>query len=411
MEKIEIMSPAGTFESLNAAIKAGADSVYFGVDELNMRARSANFTLKDLPEIVKICKKNNIKTYLTVNTVIYDSDFPLMKKILDEAKNSGITAIIASDIAVMQYCKKLNLRVHSSTQLNISNIEAVKFYAQFVDVVVLARELTLSQIENICKEIKKQNILGPSGDLIQVELFCHGALCVSISGKCYMSLAVYNSSANRGACLQNCRRTYRVIDEETGDELKIDNKHVMSPKDLCTIKFLDQLIKAGVTIFKIEGRARPPEYVYTVAKVYKEAVNTINNNQFTEEKINSWLKQLETVYNRGFWHGGYYLGAKLGEWAGIYGSKATKEKEFVGTVKNYFVKNKVAEIYINTGKIKVNDTLLITGPTTGLLEMNLKNIVKDNKTIKQAKKLDTITIEVPERVRIKDKVYLWRDRK
>lgn len=409
--QIEIMSPAGSFESLQSAIKAGANSIYFGVEQLNMRARSANFKLKDLKKIVKICKKNNIKTYLTLNTIIYDNDINLMKKICNIAKKSNVTAIIASDLAVMQYAKSINLEVHLSTQVNVSNIEAVKFFSKFADVIVLARELNLSQIKNICNEIRKQKIKGPNKKLIQIEIFCHGALCVSISGKCYMSLAQYNSSANRGACLQSCRRAYKVTDEETGDELVIDNKYVMSPKDICTISFLDKIIDSGVSILKIEGRARPPEYVYTVTKVYKTAVESVLNKTYSKEKIDSWTKELETVYNRGFWQGGYYLGKKLGEWSGVYGSKSSKEKQWIGKVKNYFSKSQVAEIILESGDLSNSQDLLIIGPTTGIVKFKAEKILLDNNEVDFAKRKSDITIKVPEKVRRNDKVYIWSDRK
>ncbi|MBS3115009.1 U32 family peptidase, partial [Candidatus Woesearchaeota archaeon] len=320
---IELMSPVGSYESLAAAIQAKADSIYFGVGELNMRSRAAyNFTVKDLKKIADICKKNNIKSYLTLNVVVYDNEFKAIKKLCDAAKKAKISAVIASDLAVIQYANKIKLPVHISTQANVSNIEAVRFYSRYADVIVLARELTLEQIRNIAKEIKKQNMRGPNKQLVKIELFIHGAMCVSISGKCQMSLALYNEPANRGKCLQACRRAYRVIDEETGDELVIDNKYVMSPKDLCTIGFIDKLIEAGVSVFKIEGRGRSPEYVYTVTKVYKEAVESYFNGSYTKTKIKHWTSELEKVFNRGFWQGGYYLGKKLGEWSGTYGSKA-----------------------------------------------------------------------------------------
>lgn len=403
---MEIMSPAGSFESLMAAIKAGANSIYFGVEQLNMRSRSANFKLKDLKEIVKRCKKNNVKTYLALNTIIYDNDIKQMQKICQEAKKQKITAIIATDIATMEFARSINLEVHASTQLNISNLEAVKFFSKYCDVIVLARELTLNQIKHITKEIKKQKIKGPNKKLLKIEIFCHGALCVSISGKCYMSLAKYNFSANRGACLQPCRREYKVTDEETGEELKIDNKFIMSPKDLCTIEFLDKIINSGIDILKIEGRARSPEYVYTVTKVYKEAITSIKNKTYTKEKIKKWNKELKEVYNRGFWQGGYYLGKKLGEWSGLYGSKATKTKTYIGKITNYFVKPSIAEIKIEAGTLNKNNEILITGNTTGILKLKAKKIIKDEKEIKKAKKKDIITIKVPERVRKNDKVYL-----
>ncbi|MBU0466576.1 MAG: U32 family peptidase [Nanoarchaeota archaeon] len=409
MKQIEIMSPAGNFESLQAAIQAKADSVYFGVQQLNMRAHGANnFTLKDLPKIIKLCEKHRIKTYLTVNSILYNEDLELMKKIIDKAKAAGISAIIACDIAAIQYANSIGQEVHTSTQLNVSNIEAVKFFAQFTDVIVLARELTLKQIKEICDEIKKQKIKGSKGELIKIEIFCHGALCVSISGKCYMSLAKYNWSANRGKCFQPCRRAYRVIDEETGDELKIDNKYVMSPKDLCTIKFLDKIIESGVSVLKIEGRARPPEYVYTVTKVYKEAALAVKNKTFNDKKIKAWIKELETVYNRGFWHGGYYLGKKLGEWAGVRGSKATIKKTLLGKVEHYFDKKHVAHLNIQNQEIKTGNELLITGPTTGIVKTKIKGLYKDGKPTKGKAKGADITIPLEKKVRKNDKVFLLK---
>src|SRR3989338_5866440 len=319
MAHAEVMAPAGSYESLIAAIKAKADSIYFGVSKLNMRARSGSFGFKDIEKVAAICMENNVKAYLALNTIMYDDDLELMRKICGKAKESKIDAIIASDIAAMEYARSIGLEVHASTQLNISNIEAVRFFSKYADVMVLARELSLRQIDDICGHIKKEKIKGPNGNLLKIELFCHGALCVSIAGKCYMSLAAYNMPANRGECLQNCRRAYRVIDEETGNELILENKYVMSPKDLCTIGFLDKIADAGVSILKIEGRARSAEYVYTVTKAYKEALESIKAGSYTKDKIKQWTKNLESVYNRGFWHGGYYLGKKLGEWSNAYG--------------------------------------------------------------------------------------------
>ena len=409
--KIEIMSPAGSFESLMSAIKAKADAVYFGIGSLNMRANSANnFSINDLKKIVSICKKNNIKSYLTLNTVMYNEDLALMKKICDVAKNQDINAVIASDMSVINYANSIGLNVHCSTQLNISNIEAVKFYAKFADAIVLARELNLEQIKKICNEIKKHKVKGPSGELVKIEVFIHGALCVSISGKCYMSLATYNSSANRGQCFQNCRRSYRVIDEETGNELKLENKYVMSPKDLCTIDFLDKILDAGVSILKIEGRGRGPEYVYATTKVYKDALESYSNKSFTKEKIEKWRKELESVFNRGFWQGGYYLGKKMDEWANCSGNKSTKEKYFIGFVKNYFAKPKIANIMLQTENIKLNDEILIIGPTTGIVKTKVSSIVIDNKEITNAKRGDSITLPVEEKVRKNDKVYLLKEK-
>ncbi|HLC64777.1 MAG TPA: peptidase U32 family protein [Candidatus Nanoarchaeia archaeon] len=411
MEKVELMAPAGSFESLMAAIKANADSVYFGLDNLNMRRRAArNFQLKDLAKVMNICRKNQVNGYLTLNTIMYDDDLSLMRKICDRAKKAGVNAIIAHDISVLGYCKSKNIPVHLSTQANISNIEAVKFYSQFGDALVLARELSLDKIKEIANRIKKEEIKGPNGKLIRIELFAHGALCVSIAGKCHMSLATYNQPANRGECLQNCRRAYKVIDEETGDELIIDNKYVMSPKDLCTIGFIDKLINAGAGILKIEGRGRAADYVYTTTKVYLEAINSFYEGTYSKEKIAEWVKRLETTFNRGFWHGGYYLGKKLGEWAGVYGSKATKEKIYVGVARNYFAKPKVAHFVIETGCIKVGDDILITGPTTGLIESKVSAIHKNEKKATSAKKGDDITIPITEKVRKNDKLFVVVDK-
>ncbi|MFH1405945.1 MAG: peptidase U32 family protein [Nanoarchaeota archaeon] len=404
---VEIMAPAGNFESLRAAIKARANSVYFGVGQLNMRARAANnFSIDDLKEIVTICKEHEVKTYLTLNIVLYDEDLASMKKICQEAKKSGVTAVIASDLAAIQYAHSIGLEVHLSTQANISNIEAVRFYAQFADVVILARELNLEQIKTIVKEIETQDLRGPKGNLIEIELFIHGALCVSISGKCYMSLASYNFSANRGECLQSCRRAYRIIDEETGDELKIENKYVMSPKDLCTISVLDQLLDTGIKILKIEGRGRSPEYVYTVVKTYREAVDKYLAGTYNQKKVKGWVKELETVFNRGFWQGGYYLGNKLGEWSGTYGSKATKKKIQVGIVKNYFSKKGVGEFQIEAGEIKVGDEISITGPTTGVIIIKVESIFLNERSVGLAKKGVRITIPVPEKIRPNDKLFV-----
>ncbi|KKQ40817.1 MAG: collagenase [Candidatus Magasanikbacteria bacterium GW2011_GWA2_37_8] len=405
------MSPAGSFASLNAAIKAGANSVYFGILQLNMRARSANnFKITDLSKIVRICKKNNVKTYLTVNTILYDSDLALMKKICKAAKKNGITAIIASDIAALQYASSIGLEVHISTQQNVSNIEAVRFFSKFADVVVLARELSLKQIEKIIEQIKKEKIVGPSGKLIRIELFAHGALCVSISGKCYMSLTTQNASANRGICRQNCRRTYRVIDEENGDELVLDNKYIMSPKDLCTIGFLDKLVKAGVSVFKLEGRGRAPDYVYTVTKCYHEAVEAVENNVYTKEKIRAWTEQLEKVYNRGLWHGGYYLGKKLGEWSGEYGSHTTTQNDYIGRVTNFFRKAGVGEFVLEAGNLKLGEEILITGDTTGAVKCKVDEMFVNDKPAKIAKKGDLITFKTPDRIRFNDRLFVIRNR-
>ncbi len=408
--EIEITAPAGNYESLMAAINAGADSVYFGIEQLNMRAKSTNnFKINDLSNIAKICKKNKVNSYLTLNTIMYDHDLKFLRLICDKAKKSGIKAVIASDIAAISYASSIGLKVHISTQANISNIEAVKFYSKFADTVILARELTLKQIKTIVDEIKKQNIKGPNNELIKVEIFIHGALCVAVAGKCYMSLATYNASANRGACLQNCRRTYRVIDEETGDELKIENKYVMSPKDLCTIGFIDKILESGVKILKIEGRARAPEYVSKVVKVYREAVDSYFDKSYTKDKIERWLKELESVYNRGFWQGGYYLGKKLGEWSGGYGSKANKEKSFIGKVIKFYKKANIGEFYLEAGSINVGDEILITGTTTGVVESKVESIFLNDKPSMSGNKGDKITIPIKKIIRSNDKLYVVKE--
>ncbi len=412
MNKIEVMSPAGSFSSLNTAIKAGADAVYFGIEQLNMRARAANnFKTSDLPEIVAICKEKNVKTYLTVNTVLYDHDLVMMKRICDAAKGNKITAVIASDIAALQYAHSIGLEVHISTQQNVSNIEAVRFFAKFADVVVLARELTLSQIKKIDQQIKDEKITGPNGELMRVELFAHGALCVAISGKCHMSLATENASANRGACTQNCRRSYRVIDEENGNELVLDNKYIMSPKDLCTIGFLDKILSAGVSVLKLEGRGRSADYVHTVTKCYREAADAVQNGTYTKEKIEAWTKELESVYNRGFWHGGYYLGKQLGEWSGEYGSQATKQNICIGHVTNYFKKTNIAEFTLDSDGFKIGDELLITGETTGVVKFSPASIFVNDQSVQETKKGDVATVPVAQQVRINDKLFVVRDRK
>ncbi|HJN58575.1 MAG TPA: U32 family peptidase [Dehalococcoidia bacterium] len=406
MDKMEIMAPAGSYEALQAAINAGANSVYFGIEQLNMRARAANnFTIEDLKKIVEICQNKNVKTYLTLNTIMYDHDINLMKKICDTAKEVGLTAVICSDVAAMSYAHSINLEVHISTQANVSNIETVKFYSQFADVVVLARELTLQQIKRITEQVKEQNIKGPKGELVEIEIFVHGALCVAISGKCYMSLATYNSSANRGACLQNCRRSYKLVDEETGDELVVDNKYIMSPKDLCTIGFIDKILETGVKVLKIEGRGRSPEYVHTVVTVYREAVDSFLNGSYDKDKIAHWITELEKVFNRGFWHGGYYLGKQLGEWSGVYGSKATKEKIYLGRAKNYFTQPKIGEFHLETGEINEGDEIIITGPTTGVIQTTVGSIFVNEKKTDSAVKGQEVTIPIENKIRANDKLF------
>ena len=401
----EIMAPVGSRESLAAAINAGADSVYFGIGQLNMRSHSANhFTIDDLREIASICSEHGIKTYLTVNTIIYGEDLDTMRQIVDAAAEAGISAIIASDVAVMTYCRQKRVEVHLSTQLNISNIEALKFYAQFADVVVLARELNMEQVAEIYRQIEQQHVCGPSGQLVRIEMFCHGALCMAVSGKCYMSLHDANRSANRGQCVQICRRSYTVTDNETGNQLEIDNKYIMSPKDLKTIRFMDRMMKSGVRVFKIEGRARGPEYVHTVVSCYKEAVNSVVSGTFTEERKDEWDQRLATVFNRGFWDG-YYQGQTLGEWNRHYGSNATERKVLVGKVIKYFSKLGVAEVAVEASEFGLGDRLLITGNATGALWLTADEIRYDLKPVERALQRQRVSIPVPEKVRPNDKLF------
>ena len=401
----EIMAPVGSHDSLAAALKAGADSVYFGIEKLNMRAHSASaFTIDDLREIAATCNAQGVKTYLTVNTIIYGEDIPLMHEIVDAAKEAGISAVIASDVAVMTYCNRIGQEVHLSTQLNISNIEALKFYAQFADVVVLARELNLDQVAEIYRQIEEQHICGPSGQQIRIEMFCHGALCMAISGKCYMSLDNTGRSANRGECMQICRRSYLVTDRETGIELEIDNKYIMSPKDLKTVRFIDRMMKSGVRVFKIEGRARGPEYVKTVVECYKEAIQSVLDGTFTEEKKDDWDERLATVFNRGFWDG-YYQGQRLGEWNSHYGSCATERKVYVGKGMKYFSKLSVAECSCEACEFSVGDKMLITGPTTGALYVTVEEIHDDTHAVTTAQKGTRVSFKVPEKVRPSDKLF------
>ena len=401
----EIMAPVGSHDSLAAALKAGADSVYFGIEKRNMRAHSASaFTIDDLREIAATCNAQGVKTYLTVNTIIYGEDIPLMHEIVDAAKEAGISAVIASDVAVMTYCNRIGQEVHLSTQLNISNIEALKFYAQFADVVVLARELNLDQVAEIYRQIEEQHICGPSGQQIRIEMFCHGALCMAISGKCYMSLDNTGRSANRGECMQICRRSYLVTDRETGIELEIDNKYIMSPKDLKTVRFIDRMMKSGVRVFKIEGRARGPEYVKTVVECYKEAIQSVLDGTFTEEKKDDWDERLATVFNRGFWDG-YYQGQRLGEWNSHYGSCATERKVYVGKGMKYFSKLGVAEFSCEACEFSVGDKMLITGPTTGALYVTVEEIHDDTHAVTTAQKGTRVSFKVPEKVRPSDKLF------
>ena len=412
LEDFEIMAPVGSRESLAAAIQAGADSVYFGIGQLNMRSHSANhFTIDDLREIAATCSEHGIKTYLTVNTIIYQDDLETMREIVDAAREAGITAVIASDVAVMNYCNQIGEEVHLSTQLNISNVEALKFYAQFADVVVLARELNIGQVTAIHQEIERQDIRGPRGELIRIEMFCHGALCMAISGKCYLSLDNTARSANRGECMQLCRRSYVVTDAETGTQLEVDNKYIMSPKDLKTIRFIDRMMAAGVRVFKIEGRARGPEYVYTVVKAYKEAIAAVvadHNNgtdtQFTEERKNQWDEELARVFNRGFWDG-YYQGQTLGEWNSNYGSNATEKKVLVGKVIKYFSRLNVAEVAVQASEISLGDKLLITGPTTGVMYLDLNEMRYELQPVERAEKGWRVSIPVTGKVRPNDKLF------
>ncbi len=403
---IEIMSPAGSFESLMAAIQGGAGSVYFGAGQLNMRSRSSsNFSPDEIRQIVQICNDNNVKSYLTLNTIIYDNELPEMMHMVDVAKESGVTAIIASDISVLEYARQKQVEIHISTQCNITNIQAVKFYSRYADVVVLARELNIGQIATIAKSIKDENICGPSGKPVRVEIFVHGALCMAVSGKCYISLDNFNQSANRGACLQPCRRAYNVKDADSQIELEIENKYIMSPKDLMTIPILHRLLDAGVSVLKIEGRGRSAEYVKTVTKTYHEAVEGWIKDEYTQANIEKWTEQLRAVYNRGFW-GGYYLGEKTGEWSEKYGSQATSKKVFIGTVVNYFKNLSVAEIKIETHSLQLNDDVLIIGPTTGAWEGKAVEIRVDLLPVESATKGDNCSIPVTETVRRGDKVYL-----
>jgi putative protease len=408
---IEVMAPAGSYESLMAAIQGGADSVYFGVEQLNMRAASSNnFTIEDLRNIASVCKKNKLRSYLTVNVVVYDHEIEQMHRIIDAAVESGVTAVIASDLSVINYAFAAGIEIHLSTQLNITNIEALKFYSQWADVAVLARELNLDQVGHIFKNIREQNITGPGGDQIKIEMFAHGALCMAISGKCYLSLHENNKSANRGECYQTCRKSYIATNMESGYELEIDNEYIMSPKDLCTIGFLDKMIYAGVRVLKIEGRARSAEYVREVSSCYSEALSAIEDHTFNKEKTNLWRTRLSSVFNRGFWDG-YYLGQTMGEWNSNYGSSATKRKIYLGKITNYFTKLNVAEIKLENGNLNKGDTILITGPTTGVVEYKIDEIRVDLKVTENASKGELCSIKTPDFLRRSDKVYKWVDSK
>jgi putative protease len=408
---VEIMAPVGSYESLMAAIQGGAGSVYFGVEHLNMRSRSANnFTLDDLRKIVEIAISHKVKTYLTLNVEIFDGEIQLMNDVVLAAKEAGVSAVIAADVSVIQYARSIGLEVHISTQVNITNIEAVKFYSNFADVVVLAREMNLGRVHEISDQIKKEQIKGPSGKLMQIEMFVHGALCMATSGKCYMSLHEMNSSANRGACLQSCRRAYTVTDKETGVEMELENEYIMSPKDLKTIHFLNKVLDSGVSVLKIEGRARSAEYVKTVVSCYGEAVNAYFDEDFTDEKIEDWNTRLAAVFNRGFWDG-YYLGQRLGEWSKNYGSQATKRKLYIGRGTNYFNKIGVAEFELQTGNLKIGDEIVVSGPTTGVVETTIKEIRVDLKPVEEGKKGDKISVPIETKIRRADKLFKMVDSK
>lgn len=407
-KSFELMAPVGSYESLHAAIEAGADAIYFGVEGLNMRARSSvNFTLDDLREIARICNDRGVRTYLTVNTIIYDNEIEKCHAIIDAVAESGITAIIASDIAAITYARSCGVEVHISTQCNITNIEAVKFYARWADVMVLARELNMDQVKAIHEAIVSENICGPRGELVKLEMFCHGALCMAVSGKCYLSLHEMNSSANRGSCTQICRRSYTVTDNETGDQLAIDNKYIMSPKDLKTIHFLDRMIDAGVSVFKIEGRARGPEYVSIAVQCYSEALSAICDGSYNDKMVEQWDERLGMIFNRGFWNG-YYLGQRLGEWSSKYGSSATRVKEYVAKGTKYFSKLGVGEFLVEAGELNIGDEIVITGPTTGALILTIEEMHGDNGPITKAVKGQSIALKVPSKIRPADRLYRWK---
>ncbi len=409
LSDFEIMAPAGSYESLAAAIQGGADSIYFGIEGLNMRAKSSNnFTIDDLHEIARICRENALKSYLTVNTVIYDNDMTLLHRIIDAAKEANLSAIIASDVSAMMYARTVGVEVHLSTQLNISNVEALRFYAQFADVAVLARELNMDQVKQIYDTIQQDKIVGPSGELIRIEMFSHGALCMAVSGKCFLSLHEQNVSANRGACTQICRRSYTVKDKDSNIELDIDNQYIMSPKDLRTIHFMDRMIESGVRVFKIEGRARGAEYVRTVTECYKEAITAYLDGSYGQEKVDNWTERLSTVFNRGFWDG-YYLGQKLGEWTGNYGNAATKRKVLIGKGIKYFPNAGVAEFLMESLSLKVGEEILITGPTTGAITSIIEEIRVDQKPVEETVKGEYFSIKIADKIRPSDKLFKWVD--
>lgn len=410
-QDVEIMAPAGSWDSLMAAIRGGADSVYFGVGQLNMRAASSNnFTVDDLAKVAEICRQNNLKSYLTINVIVYDNEIEEMRRLIDAAVQAGITAVIASDLAVISYAYKAGMEIHLSTQLNITNIEALKFYSQWADVAVLARELNINQVRHIYDSIREQDIRGPKGGLVRIEMFAHGALCMAISGKCYLSLHENDKSANRGECYQTCRKGYLATNIETGYELEIDNKYIMSPKDLCTIGFLDRLIDSGVRVLKIEGRARSAEYVKTVCECYDDALKSIADGSYNAEKIGLWREKLATVFNRGFWDG-YYLGQKMGEWNNTYGSNATKRKIYIGKITNYFARVMVAEIKLENGDLEKGETILISGPTTGVSELVIDEMRVDLEITGKAEKGELVSVKTNDILRRSDKVYKWVDAK
>jgi putative protease len=409
LPKIELLSPAGSYEALIAAIQAGCNSVYFGVEQLNMRSRSSNnFTLEDLEKIAEIAKENNIKTYITINTVLYDHDITLMKRIVQSAKDNGINAIIAADHAVINFAHKIGMPVHISTQANISNIDTIEFYSTYADVMVMARELSLKQVADITREIKRRDITGPSGKPVRIEIFGHGALCMAISGKCYLSLHSNFASANRGACIQNCRKSYIVTDKEEGTEFEIDNEYIMSAKDLCTIGFLDQVIDSGIVVLKIEGRGRSADYVYTVTECYREAIDSYYSGTYTAEKVTAWMKRLETVFNRGFWDG-YYLGKTMGEWNDEYGSKATKKKIYIAKGQKFFERTSIGEFLMESHHLSLGEEIIITGPTTGFLQTVITELRVNDHSVEKVNKGETFTMKVSERIRPSDKLYKMVD--
>jgi len=403
---IELMSPAGSEAALAAAIRAGADSVYFGVGKLNMRARSAGLAPEDLPKIARRCRTAGVKSYLALNTIVYDGEMEEMHALCDAAKAAGVSAVIATDIATIEYARLIGLEVHISVQANVTNFQALEFYARYADTVVLARELSLKQIASISKKVQEKNLRGPSGELIRLELFAHGALCVAVSGKCYMSLAQYDHSANRGACFQPCRRSYRITDEETGAELVIDNKYVMSPKDICTIQYLDKITAAGISVLKIEGRGRSADYVEVTTRVYREALDALAAGTYTPDKLDPWVAELGKVFNRGFWHGGYYCGTKLGEWAGAADSQATEQRDEVGVLNNFYGKGNIAEFTLRRHSIKTGDSLLIEGPTTGALRFTVEGLRVNGEPSESAQPNDAVTLALPRKARRQDKVFL-----